>query len=160
MSFRPDNAGQGLGRMKVLQRLNPYTFAVEIAIMREGVNNNRWDYRNLEKHYKTFMGQPILIAYVNGKIGDGHNMRTVYQANGEQVFTFTDGTAERIIGTLSEDEGDFSIQNRDGKNWIVAKGKIYSFYAREAVEKIVATGVMNVSAETDVFGSKKAPDGV
>lgn len=160
MSFRPDNAGNILGQMKVLQRLNPYTFAVEIAIMREGVNNNRWDYRNLEKHYKTFMGQPILIAYVNGKIGDGHNMRTVYQANGEQVFTFTDGTAERIIGTLSEDEGDFSIQNRDGKNWIVAKGKIYSFYAREAVEKIVAAGVMNVSAETDVFGSKKAPDGV
>lgn len=107
MSFRPDNAGNCLGQMKVLQQLNPYTFAVEIAIMREGVNSNRWDYRNLEKHYKTFIGQPILIAYVNGKIGDGHNMRTVYQANGEQAFTFTDGTAERIIGTLSEDERDF-----------------------------------------------------
>lgn len=162
MSFRPakSESSANMGRMQVLERLNPYTFAVEIAIMREGVNNNRWDYRNLEKNYKSFLGQPILIAYVNGKIGDGHNMRPVYRADGEQVFTFTDGTAERIIGTLSEDEKDFSIQNRDGQKWIVAKGKIYSFYAREAVEKIVAAGAMDVSAETDVFSSKKAPDGV
>lgn len=55
------------GQLKVLQKLNPYEFGVELWLMREGVNQNRWNYQNLEKYYKTFVGRPILIAYVMGK---------------------------------------------------------------------------------------------
>ena len=53
------------GQLKVLQKLNPYEFGVELWLMREGVNQNRWNYQNLEKYYKTFVGRPILIAYCN-----------------------------------------------------------------------------------------------
>lgn len=148
------------GTLKVLERLNKYEFAVEIEIMREGLNNNNWDYRNVDKHFKTFIGQPILIAYVGTKVGDGHNMRKVQKPNGEFVYTFMDGTAERIIGTLSDDEKDFRIEEKDGRKWIVAKGKIFAFYAREAVEKIIATGAMSVSAETDIYDSEETADGV
>lgn len=148
------------GTLKVLERLNPYEFRVEVAIMREGVNRNRWDYRNLAEHYKTFIGQPILIAYVGNKIGDGHNMREEIDADGGRVYTFIDGTAERIIGVLSNDESDFNLEERDGNLWVVAKGKIFTFYAREAVEKIIATGAMDVSAETDVFEEEEGPDGI
>ena len=70
------------GRLQVLEKVNPYEFRVQIDIMREGVNNNRWDYRNVETYWKTFLGKPILIAYVNGKIGDGHNMREVITPDG------------------------------------------------------------------------------
>ena len=45
-----------MGTLTVLQRLNRYTFAVEVAVMREGVNSNRWDYRNLDKYWNTFIG--------------------------------------------------------------------------------------------------------
>lgn len=148
------------GTLKVMQKLNPYEFGVEISVMREGVNNNKWDYRNVEQNYKTFLGQPILIAYVGRKIGDGHNMRETTDHHGNRVYTFTDGTSERIIGTLSEDENDFRIEERDGDKWIVAKGKIFAFYAREAVEKIVDTGSMDVSAETDVYESEDGENGV
>lgn len=163
MPFREKEAqaahGQ-TGTLKVLQRLNGYEFAVEIEIMRDGLNNNRWDYRNMKEHYLSFLGQPILIAYVGKKIGDGHNMREVVKPDGERVYTFMDGTSERIIGTLSEDPADFRLEEKGGQTWIVAKGKIFAFYAREAVEKIITTGVMSVSAETDIYEVEKLADGI
>ena len=148
------------GSVKLLKRLNKYEFLVEVRVMREGLNNNKWDYRNLREHYLTFLGQPILIAYVGKKIGDGHNMRTVRMPDGSVEYTFMDGTAERIIGTLSEKESDFRLEEINGNLWIVAKGRIFSFYAREAVEKIIATGAMDVSAETEVYAEEDAENGV
>lgn len=140
-----------IGELRVLRQLNEYEFGVELWIMREGRNNNKWDYRNLEEHYLTFLGMPILCAFVGAKVGDGHNMRERRDPQtGGKYWSFTDGTAERIVGTLSENEEDFSLQERDGHKWIVAKGRLFSFYAPELVEKIVRTGRMDVSAETDV----------
>lgn len=55
--------------------MNKYEFAVELEVMREGMNRNRWNYRNMQDNYLTFLGTPILVAYVNGQVGDGHNMR-------------------------------------------------------------------------------------
>ena len=148
------------GSVKLLRRLNKYEFAVEIRVMREGLNNNKWDYRNLEKHYKTFLGQPILIAYVGTKIGDGHNMRQVRLPDGGIEYTFTDGTAERIIGTISENEKDIRLEEIDGNLWMIAKGRIFAFYAREAVEKIRVTGTMDVSAETEIYHAETGENGV
>lgn len=148
------------GSVKLLRRLNKYEFAVEIRVMREGLNNNQWDYRKLREHYKTFLGQPILIAYVGRKIGDGHNMRKVLMPDGSVEYTFTDGTAERIIGTLSDNENDLWLEEADGNLWMIAKGRIFAFYAREAVEKIRVTGTMDVSAETEIFHAETGENGV
>lgn len=139
------------GELRVMQRLSDYEFGVELWIMRDGLNRNGWDYRNIEKHYLSFVGQPILCAYVADKIGDGHNMREkIDRRTGETYYSFTDATAERIVGTLSDDEKDFSLKERDGHTWVVASGRLFAFYAPELVEKIVRTGRMEVSAETEV----------
>lgn len=139
----------GTGQLRVLQKLNPYEFGVELWLMRDGANQNKWDYRNLEKYYLTFVGRPILIAYVAGKVGDGHNSRTkIDMRTGEEYQSYTDGTAERIVGTLSDDKNDFSLRERDGHTWIVARGKLFAFYAKETVDEIVRTGRMDVSVET------------
>ena len=148
------------GSVKLLRRLNKYEFAVEIRVMREGLNNNKWDYRNLSDHYKTFLGQPILIAYVGKKIGDGHNMRPVRLPDGGVEYTFMDGTAERIIGTISENEADLRLEESGGNLWMIAKGRIFAFYAREAVEKIRVTGTMDVSAETEIYDAETGENGV
>lgn len=147
------------GTLTVLQRINQYEFAVEIKVMREGINRNRWDYRNLETYCDTFLGQPILCAFVHGKIGDGHNMkeRTKFET-GEKYYSFTDATAERIVGALSVDKEDFSIEEIDGEKWLVAKGRLWEFYAPELVEKIIRTGQMDVSAETMVEDSYQDGD--
>ena len=138
------------GELRVMQRLNEYEFGVELWIMRSGLNRNNWDYRNMREHYLTFVGQPILCAYVGRKVGDGHNMREVWDPyTGEKSYTFMDGTAERIVGTLSDDPKDFSIEEEDGNEWIRAKGRLFQFYAPELVEKIVRTGRMDVSTEID-----------
>lgn len=139
----------GTGQLRVLQKLNPYEFGVELWLMRDGANQNKWDYRNLEKYYLTFVGRPILIAYVAGKVGDGHNSRTkIDMRTGEEYQSYTDGTAERIVGTLSDDKNDFSLRERDGHTWIVARGKLFAFYAKETVDEIVRTGRMDISVET------------
>lgn len=146
------------GSLRVLQKLNDDEFGVELWILRDGVNNNRWDFRNLEQHYKTFLGRPILCAYVGSKIGDGHNMREVRTPKGKTYYTFTDGTAERIVGIVSEDPADIRLERVGGNTWIVAKGRLFAFYAPELVEKIVRTGRMDVSAETEVKDGEKVGD--
>lgn len=148
------------GEITFLRALNKYEFAVEIRVMREGLNNNKWDYRNLDKYYLSFLGQPILIAYVGQKIGDGHNMREVRLPDGGKEYTFVDGTAERIIGVLSDNKDDFRTEEINGQLWMIAKGRIFSFYAREAVEKIRVTGTMDVSAETEIYEMEESDNGV
>ena len=148
------------GSVRILRKLNKYEFAVEIRVMREGLNNNKWDYRNLREHYRTFLGQPILIAYVGRKVGDGHNMRQVRLPDGSVEYTFMDGTAERIVGTISDNENDIRLEESDGNLWMIAKGRIFAFYARETVEKIRVTGAMDVSAETEIFSAEQTENGV
>lgn len=147
------------GSLKVLQRLNEYEFGVELWVMREDLNRNNWSYKNLDKYYKTFVGQPILVAYVGRQVGDGHNMAKYRDPEtGEEYYSFMDGTAERIVGTLSEDEKDFTLVERDGHMWLKAKGRLFAFYAPELVAKIVEEGTMDVSAETDVTESHEEGD--
>ena len=155
----PEKEYSFCGTLTVLQRINQYEFAVQIRMMREGVNRNKWDYRNLDTYYKTFVGQPILCAYVNGKIGDGHNMREkTNRETGDRYYSFTDATSERIVGTLSNDIEDFSIVEENGEKWLVAEGRLWEFYAPELVQKIIRTGRMDVSVETLVEDSQKDGD--
>lgn len=144
-----------VGELKVLERLSEYEFGVELWTIREGQNRNGWDYRNLQKCYLSFLGTPILCAFINNqKIGDGHNMTERRDpATGARYYSFTDGTAERIVGTLSDDPKDFTLEERDGHTWLVARGRLFAFYAKELVDKIVRTGRMEVSAETQVLES-------
>lgn len=154
--IKPPDHQAPLGELRVLRKLSNYEFAVELWVMRDGINENNWDYRNLDKNYLTFLGTPILCAYVGGKVGDGHNMREKRDPKTGEVYqSFTDGTAERIVGTLSDDEKDLSLVQKDGYTWIVAKGRLWSFYAPELVEKIVRMGRMAVSAETNVKSGTK-----
>lgn len=147
------------GTLKVMQRLSEYEFGVELWVMREDVNRNNWSYKNLDKYYKTFIGQPILIAYVGCQVGDGHNMdKRRDPATGEEYYSFMDGTAERIVGTLSDDEKDFTLVERDGHTWLRAKGRLFAFYAPELVQRIAEQGAMDISAETEVSESHKEGD--
>lgn len=144
-----------LGELKVLRKLNKYEFGVELRIMREGLNDNRWNYHNLEQYWDTFVGTPILCAFTPFSVGDGHNMQErVDKETGEEYYSFTSATAERIVGTLSDDPADFRIEEADGFKWLIATGKLFAFYAKELVDEIVRVGRMEVSAETEVFESE------
>lgn len=152
----PKHNSEWLGQLRVLQRVGEYEFAVELDIMRDGVNKNGWDYRNLEAHYKTFAGTPILIAYIGRQVGDGHNSEEVIDpATGQRYRSYMGATCERIVGMVSEDEGDITLLAQGGHTWIRAKGRIWTFYAPEVTEKIVRTGRMEVSAETNVLEEHK-----
>lgn len=140
------------GRLKVLQKISEYEFAVELWMMRDGVNVNRWDFRNLEQHYQTFAGTPILIAYAGNQVGDGHNSEIkVDWDTGARYRSFMAPTAERIVGMISEEKSDLSLRKEGGYTWIVAKGRLWKVYAPELVEKIVRTGRMDVSVEVNVL---------
>lgn len=137
------------GHLRVLQQDNDWLYSVEIDLLDDRLSANGWRFANLDEHRAKFAGTPILIAYThNGmKIGDGHNYRMKRTKDGREYASFVDATAERIIGMLSDDEKDIRIEVRDGHKWIVGKGKLWKWYAAEAVEKIAAQGKMDISIE-------------
>ena len=141
------------GELRVLQRLNRYEFAFEADILRDGpVQGGRWVFNNLAENYQTFAGRPVLVAYIGSKIGDGHNARErIDPETGESYRSFTDATAERIVGAISDDPEDLTLVEKSGSMWVQVKGILWSAYAPELVEKIVRTGRMDVSIEADVF---------
>ena len=143
-----------LGELRVLQRLNKFEFGVELWIMRSGLNRNGWNYQNIQQNYLTFVGAPILCSFPGGRIGGGHDSKEITDPKtGEKYYSFIGANYEKIVGTLSGDSEDFRLEEVDGETWIVAKGRLFTFYARELVEHIIETGVMEVSAETEVTES-------
>ena len=140
-----------VGRLKVLEAVNRKLYRVEIWALNDKVNRNGWKYINLESHLKEFQDIPILTAYLrNGKvIGDGHNfdMRTDPKT-GEQYASFTAADAERIVGWIPKDS-NIRIEMEGETKWVVVKGYLWTWYARELVEKIAGQGGgMEVSIET------------
>lgn len=148
------------GQLRVLGKQNDWLYNVELDLLDDRVTGNNWRYENLEAHRAKFAGQPLLIAYTMGgkKIGDGHNMRVVRGRDGKEYASFTDADSERIIGSLSDNEQDIRLEVRDGHKWIVGKGTIWTWYAKEAVEKIASQGRMNISIETLVHENRMDGD--
>ena len=149
----------GLGELRVLRQDSDLNYDVQIAIMRSGLNENGWDYRNVGVYAKTFRGTPILCAYLpTGKIGDGHNMETVVGPDGKKRYRFTGPTAERIVGMIYDADDAVWTEEQSGETWAFARGKLWRFYNPELVDKIAKQGRMGVSAETNVEKAQKASD--
>jgi len=148
------------GEIKLLEKTGEFIFPVEIWMLNDGLTRNGWRFVNLEQHRAEWAGVPILVAYVNGgmTVGDGHNQRErVDPATGETYQSFTDSTSERIVGAISDDPDDIRLESRDGHNWVVGKGFLWAWYARELTNKIVNDArqgrVMSVSIEALVSES-------
>lgn len=142
----------------MLKKDNDLCYSVEIEVMRGGVNRNNWDYRNIKQYADSFKGCPILTAYVGSKIGDGHNMDEKIDENGNKYYSTMSPYAERIVGCIGEGTDDIRVEEKDGQEWIIARGKLWRFYHKELVDKIASQGRMSVSAETEVFAGEKNGD--
>ena len=149
-----------VGELRLLEQVNDYEFAFEADILRNGpVQGGRWEFANIEQNYKTFAGKPVLIAYVGRRVGDGHNASDrIDPQTGERYRSFTDATAERIIGMISDDTNDMTVYEADGYKWLRVTGHIWAYYAKEAVDNILRTGRMDVSIEAEV-SSVREEDG-
>ncbi|MBQ8497536.1 MAG: hypothetical protein IJ489_08800 [Clostridia bacterium] len=134
------------GELRLLQTENGWKRAVELWLLNDAVNENSGRYTRLSEHRALFAGTPILVAYVDGKIGDGHNFEQVIEKDGSVSASFLSETAERIVGYFDGEE-DIRLEKKDGKTWIVGKGYIWKWYARELTEKL-ERGKMAVSIET------------
>ena len=153
------------GEIKVLQKQGEWLYGVEIWLLNDKTNRNKWRFTDMAGHKDLFKGTPILIAYVNNGmgIGDGHNYRMeIDPKTGEERPSFTDATAERIVGALSDDPADFRLEERDGYTWIVGKGNLWRWYAKEVVEKIERDSLqgrgMSISIEALVTKSHMEND--
>lgn len=124
------------GKLKVLNRSGDYLFPVELWLLNDLRNRNDWRYEGVEQSAAKFLGKPILTAYVGGKVGDGHNFQMETDENGDPAPSFTGATDERIVGSISEDEGDVRIEKTGGATWIVGVGTIFAWYAKELVKKL------------------------
>lgn len=140
------------GEIRVSEKRKGRSREVELWLLNDITNQNNWRYENIEKNAAQFGDTPILVAYVGKKIGDGHNFEEVKTRNGEVVASFMDATAERIVGRFRT-ANDIRVEKKDGKTWIVGRGYIWEWYARELVEKLDKQGLsgLPVSIETLVF---------
>lgn len=148
-------SGPGRGMLRVLSQDSELNYEVELTVLRSGVNRNRWDFRNVERYAGTFLGTPILCAFPDGQVGDGHNMREYKDNEGRTRYSFLSPTAERIVGMIYDGPAAVRTERKDGETWIIARGKLWRFYNPELVDKIARQGNMEVSAETDVEVSRK-----
>lgn len=124
-------------------------FYVEIRALKPGVNRNNWDFTmsGIEKNGKSFVGQPLLIAYKGDKIGDGHNYDlTLNPKTGEIEADFRDGEAERIVGEITA----YRIEEQVGETWLILSAMIWKYYAQQLVDYIIDTKAMSVSVEVMV----------
>ena len=151
------------GQLKVMETGNPKLYAVEIMALNSLVNRNGWQYINLQSHLNEFLDIPILTAYVGGGmvVGDGHNynMRRDPQT-GEEYASFTASDAERIVGWIPKDASNVRLETVDGTEWVIVKGNLWSWYAKELVDQIARQGSMEVSIETLVTDERQGEDGV
>lgn len=149
-----------LGTLKFMGQDEDRNFYVQVEIVRSGPNRNGWDFQNMETLSKSFLGTPLLCAYLPNQIGDGHNFREKTLPTGEQILDFTGPTAERIVGAISDDPADLWTEVREDGTWAIAKGKIWRFYNRQLVDRLALQGSMSVSAEIETHKGYVNDEGI
>lgn len=149
------------GEIRVLSRENEYLFNVELWLLNDAENRNGWRYENIEENAKGFLGTPILTAYINnGKtVGDGHNFKVEKDEDGNPAPSFTGATAERIVGVMGWKPNAVRMETGDdGRKWVVGRGYIFAWYAKELVNKLEDYAeqgrAISVSIETLVTRSR------
>ena len=150
------------GQLRVMETANPKLYAVEIMALNSEINRNNWRYVNLEQHLNEFLDIPILTAYVMGGqvIGDGHNYNMKRDPKtGEEYASFTASDAERIVGWIPKDQSNVRLEVVDGVEWVIVKGNLWAWYAKELVDQIARQGRMEVSIETLVTDERKGESG-
>lgn len=152
-----------VGKLRVLETQNPKLYPVEIMALNSEVNRNNWQYINLQQHLNEFLDIPILTAYVMGGnvVGDGHNYNMKRDPRtGEEYASFTASDAERIVGWIPKDQKNVRLETINGTEWVVVKGYIWAWYAKELVDQIARQGSMEVSIETLVTDERKGENDV
>lgn len=155
-----ENRNSYLGTLKFMGEDEDRNFYIQVEIVRSGPNRNGWDFQNMERLSKTFLGTPLLCAYLPNQIGDGHNFREKTLPTGETILDFTGPTAERIVGAISDDPADLWTEEREDGVWAVARGKIWRFYNRQLVDRLALQGSMAVSAEIETHGGYVDEEGI
>lgn len=151
-----------VGQLRVLETTNPKLYPVEIMALNSEINRNNWRYINLQQHLNEFLDIPLLTAYVGGGlvIGDGHNYSMKRDPKtGEEYASFTASDAERIVGWIPKDASNVRLEMIDGVEWVVVRGNLWSWYAKELVDQIARQGRMEVSIETLVLEEHKGESG-
>ncbi|MBO5968474.1 MAG: hypothetical protein J6S14_08250 [Clostridia bacterium] len=121
------------GELVLLEERKKRRQAVELWLLNDAVTENGGRYTKLSEHKNGFVNTPILVAYIGDKIGDGHNFEEEKDENGDVSASFMSAFAERVVGWFDKEE-DLRIENKNGKEWIVGKGYILTWYAKELVE--------------------------
>lgn len=148
-----------IGTMKLLSEKDNRRQKVELWLLNSEPNRNDWQYTKLKEHMNLFRDTPLLVAYVGSKIGDGHNMDEIKNADGTVTVSFMKSTAERIVGYFPKDT-ELRIEEKDGVEWVVGIGYIWTWYAQELVDKLKdkAYEGMSVSIETLVYDEHEEND--
>ena len=135
-------------------------YSVLFYAISSGENRNMSNFtpESLQKGVNTVNDKPIMAYYsIDNQNFEEHNSDIILSDNEEGIEYkyLTSPTAERPIGLI--DKG--FIINKDGKEWLCLRGRIWALYCKEAVEAIENNiknrDMQKVSVEINVNQSHK-----
>lgn len=147
------------GTLRVLSDRDGRMQDVELWFLNEKKTRSRAAFRDMRRHLPLFAGIPILAAFVGGRLGrqSGHNFREVPDGAGGSYASFLDEGAEHIYGYIPSEQ-DLRIDVRDGAEWLVARAKIWTWYAQELVRKLRAQGLDGQQVSVEVLVDRMSRD--
>ncbi len=140
------------GSLRVCGVDDKKNYTVELMLLNELVNENNWQYTQIESHKKEVEDIPILYSVINGKIGNSHDFEIVTSSDGKQYASFIGAESEHPYGWIPQyinGKPNAQIKRIDNIDWLVAQGYLPRFYNTEMIAELEKNGgKMPISIET------------
>lgn len=142
------------GQLRVCSTDKDKNYKVELLLMNEEPNGNKWKFINAAEHMSEVEDIPILYSVINGKIGNSHDFSIVYGDDGKPYPSFIGAEDEHPYGWIPKtinSERNPRMKVIDGTEWLTATGYLPNYYNREMISEIKRNnGQMPISIETIV----------
>lgn len=140
------------GELRVCSVDNKKNYTVELMLLNELVNENNWQYTDIESHKTEVENIPILYSVINGKVGNSHDFEIVTADDGKQYASFIGAESEHPYGWIPQlinGKSNAQIKRINNIDWLVAQGYLPRFYNTEMINELEKNGgKMPISIET------------
>lgn len=140
------------GELRVCAVDNKKNYTVELMLLNELVNENNWQYTDIESHKTEVENIPILYSVINGKVGNSHDFEIVTADDGKQYASFIGAESEHPYGWIPQlinGKPNAQIKRINNIDWLVAQGYLPRFYNTEMINELEKNGgKMPISIET------------
>lgn len=140
------------GQLRVCSTDNKKNYKVQLMLLNEITNRNKWRYTRVAEHIYEANDIPLLYSAFDGKIGNSHDFEIIEDEKGNRYASFIGAKSEHPYGwipSIINGKSNAHIENIDGVDWLVATAYLPSYYNVEMIKELETNGnQMPISIET------------